>query len=288
MIAYWWTHGPSEEKSIRLVDEHAGVIRMFVGAWHWAWRDAERRFGSLCVSVHPEAWSERLYRAGVDRAESWLREEDVETSVARIREDRPQEWQILAADGYAEVRRHRHWELDLVANRADLLARAAQARARMRAQGIELLTLDMDSDPHALRKAYELDLESTRDIPTTVPFPVPSYDEWVRMYFENPGVTKERFWIARIGDEVVGMSLIEFPPGRGVPYTEYTGTSPRFRGRGIARALKYQTVAQAIELGATRIRTDNDGANEPILHLNDEMGYRARTPVIEMHRDLTG
>jgi hypothetical protein len=55
----------------------------------------------------------------------------------------------------------------------------------------------------------------------------------------------------------------------------------------VARALKYETVAQAIALGAERIRTNNDGANAPILHLNDEMGYRLVDPVIELHRDLS-
>jgi GNAT superfamily N-acetyltransferase len=58
------------------------------------------------------------------------------------------------------------------------------------------------------------------------------------------------------------------------------------RGRGIARALKYTTIAQAIELGATLIETQNDAENAPILHLNQEMGYEPVTPVIELHRAL--
>src|SRR5258708_2848805 len=32
--------------------------------------------------------------------------------------------------------------------------------------------------------------------------------------------------------------------------------------------------------------TANDGANAPILHINQEMGYRVVTPVIELHRNL--
>jgi len=31
---------------------------------------------------------------------------------------------------------------------------------------------------------------------------------------------------------------------------------------------------QAIALGVTRVRTENDGENAPILHLNEQMGYR--------------
>jgi RimJ/RimL family protein N-acetyltransferase len=148
------------------------------------------------------------------------------------------------------------------------------------------LTLDRADDPELLRKVHELDVSASRDIPTTVPFHEPGFEEWVRDYFDNPGIRKEWFWIARVGGEVAGLSLIEFPPERGVPSTEFTGTAAKFRGRGIARALKYETVAQAMELGATRIRTDNDSANAPILHINEEMGYRPITPYLEMHREL--
>ena len=76
------------------------------------------------------------------------------------------------------------------------------------------------------------------------------------------------------------------PVRRGLPWTDFTATSRAVRGRGIARALKYETIAQAIELGYERIRTANDGANAPILHLNEEMGYRLVAPVIELHREL--
>jgi hypothetical protein len=33
-------------------------------------------------------------------------------------------------------------------------------------------------------------------------------------------------------------------------------------------------VAQAITLGVDRVRTGNDAANDPILHINETMGYR--------------
>jgi RimJ/RimL family protein N-acetyltransferase len=80
--------------------------------------------------------------------------------------------------------------------------------------------------------------------------------------------------------------VIGFPPTRGLPWTWLTGTPRAVRGRGIARALKYETMAQAIELGYQRVRTNNDGANAPILHINQEMGYRLVAPLIELHREL--
>jgi len=71
-----------------------------------------------------------------------------------------------------------------------------------------------------------------------------------------------------------------------VPSTAYTGTARAVRGRGIGRALKYESIGQAIEAGTTRVRTTNDVDNPPILRINEEMGYRPVTPVIELHRGL--
>src|SRR5439155_306845 len=66
---------------------------------------------------------------------------------------------------------------------------------------------------------------------------------------------------------------VGYPTVRGVVGTEWTATARSVRGRGIARALKCETLAQAIALGIDRVRTGNDSANAPILHLNATMGY---------------
>jgi GNAT superfamily N-acetyltransferase len=281
MVAYWWTHDPRARHSIRLIGDN-----VYFSARHEPWKAGTRRFGTVHISIHPQAWTPDLYRQGLQTGESWLASEGTETAVLRIRTDFAHELQMARDHGYGEVRMGRFWELDLVARRDDLLAGAGRSRAAMRRQRIELLTLDRSDDDATLHEVYELDLAATEDIPTTVPINPVTYEDWLGMYFENPAIRKDRFWIARAGGTVAGMSLIEYPPIRGVPVTEFTGTSPRFRGRGIARALKYETVAQAIEVGATRVRTDNDSQNAPILHLNAEMGYRPITPTIELHRDL--
>jgi GNAT superfamily N-acetyltransferase len=286
MMAFWWTHPTEGQKSMRWVGERNGLINLYVEGIHDAWHEGERRFGWIQASIHPDDWSASLYRDGIAEAEAWLTSEDSEVAVAAVREDFDHELSELVELGYREERRERYWELDLVARRKELLATAGETRTAMGRHGIEMLTLDRDNDPATLRKIYELDLAATTDIPTTVPIRMSGFETWYRNYFENPGVRRDRFWIARAGDEVVGMSLIEYPPERGFPATNFTGVLSKHRGRGIARALKYETVAQAIELGATRIRTDNDSANTPILHINAEMGYQPLRPYIELHRML--
>ena len=80
----------------------------------------------------------------------------------------------------------------------------------------------------------------------------------------------------------MGVSQLSYPPERGHVETDWTGTARKVRGRGVARALKCETVMQAIALGVTKVRTDNDGENAPILHLNASMGYTRLTDMIQL------
>jgi hypothetical protein len=45
-------------------------------------------------------------------------------------------------------------------------------------------------------------------------------------------------------------------------------------------------MAQAIDAGYTRVRTNNDADNPSILKINNQMGYELVTPIIELHRSL--
>ena len=92
--------------------------------------------------------------------------------------------------------------------------------------------------------------------------------------------------VARDGDDIVGISQLAYPPVRGVVSTDWTGTARKVRGRGVARALKCETLMQAIALGVDRVRTDNDSTNTPILHINETMGYRRRPDMVQYLKEL--
>jgi GNAT superfamily N-acetyltransferase len=190
----------------------------------------------------------------------------------RANEDDQLRIETILGRGYREDRLHKRWELDLVANRESLLAMTEQSRARMRREGVEMLTLADVTDPDVIEKIWMLSEEAGDDVPTTVPRVAEAMDSYVR-WTRAPEIHRDRFWIARIGDEVVGISVLGYPPVRGIVGTEWTASARSVRGRGVARALKCETVAQAIALGVARVRTGNDAANAPILHLNETMGY---------------
>ena len=286
MVRYWWTSGSLGQVHSRLVAVRDGQAVAFVGAGHERWTEDAERFGIVRVTIRSDLWSPLEYARLAGEGESWLESEGVVTAVARVREDFKREVEELMRIGYREVRTMRISELDLIANRKTLLAEAGRQRLKMEGQHVAMMTLSDDGDPDRLAKLYEMTVGAEQDIPSTVPIPRQPFDEWMHAMFDNPGLRQDRFWIAREGQDIVGLSFLEFPPRRGLPWTGFTATSKSVRGRGIARALKYESMAQAIELGFDRVRTANDAANAPMLHINAEMGYRLVVPTIELHRDL--
>ncbi|HEV2033630.1 MAG TPA: GNAT family N-acetyltransferase [Candidatus Dormibacteraeota bacterium] len=286
MLRFWWSTRSPDDKAHELISERDGAAIAFVGAGHEPWKDKPKRFGWVRASLHPEVWTALRFEQAVGLAEDWLRDVGGAIAVVRRYGNQTDEIGVLERRGYKEVRRQKHQHLDLVEHREALLAAAEQSRVQMREQGVALLTLDHDDDPERMTKLYELTMATWHDIPTTVPIHLPPYEEWLRIFFDNPSVRKDRFWIARVDDAIVGLSFISHPPIRGLPWTNYTATSKGVRGRGIARAMKYESLAQAIALGHQRVGTSNDGENAPILHLNAELGYRPAVPEIELHREL--
>ena len=285
-LLHWWRMSDELEKGIRRIAIRDGAAIARVSAMHELWDGEDRKYGTIRIALRDDVWSDELYAEVLQVGEDWLRDETAVVAVVRVREDLVQERAVLERLGYREDRRSRVSELDLAAGRAEILAGRDDGRRRMRDQGVKLTVLSEVADSEKFRKLYAMMIESEKDIPTTVPWRVLSFDEWMRFWFENPAVRPDRFWIARDGDAVVGCSVLDYPLVRGLPWTMYTGTSRAARGRGIASALKHESMGQAIEAGFTRVRTNNDSDNPPILRINEQMGYRLVSPIIELHRGL--
>jgi RimJ/RimL family protein N-acetyltransferase len=285
-LRYWWQMSDELERTMRRVLVREGSAIAYIGVSHELWSDSERRFGVIRPLLRYEEWTDDDFARLVDIGAGWLRSEGAEAAVARVREDFPRELGVLQRLGFHEDRRLRTSELDLVAHRDRIVAAALESRGRMQERGIAMHPFSDDVDPERYRKLYETMLESGHDVPHSVPEHDMTLDEWRRYWFDNPTIRQDRFWIAREGDDIVGCSVLDCPVVRGVPWTGYTGTRRRVRGRGIARALKYQSMAQAIEVGYKRVRTTNDAENPAILRINHEMGYRLVAPIIELHSAL--
>ncbi len=269
---YWWAQPDENWVYARFVVTRGQQRVGYAIAEHPRWDVQPERYGTVDGNLLPADRTRAALDTVFGSMEQRVIADGAKILSAWTNEDDPVRIETLVGRGYKEDRRSRRWELDLVANREKLLAMTGDSRSRMRNEGVRMLTLATDDDPKVIEKIWRLSEEAGDDVPTTeprVPEEMASYARWVNA----PEIHRDRFWIARIGDDVVGVSVLGYPPVRGVVNTEWTATARAVRGRGVARALKCETVAQAIALGVDRVRTGNDAANDPILHLNETMGY---------------
>jgi RimJ/RimL family protein N-acetyltransferase len=217
-----------------------------------------------------------------DRAEA----EGSRLLLAYCGEDEPEMLEALAALDYRPERTEKGWELDLKMHGSRLVAEAVEARNRMTAAGIRPSTLAAWPDLDRVKKLHELSERTIFDVPHTLTI-VREAPEDFEKRINMPDRPHDRFWIALDGDRPVAMSYLRYPPVRGAVWTGYTCTDPEYRGRGLARGIKLQTLAQAVELGVPLVCTDNDSENAPMLHINEKLGYRRRPGFVEHHKRVT-
>ena len=190
----------------------------------------------------------------------------------------------LKACGYSVDRTSRSWALDLTSRAGELIPARAKAREAMSRNGIEVRSLGTPVSEAHWRDLYVLTAETIPDIPSSFPESIPTFDEW-RTKMSEPGVYEERIWTAWSGDTLVAFSYLLLPAAGDV-WTGYTATRRKFRGRGVARAVKLETIGQAIEIGINSINTNNDLENAAILHINSSLGYQASPGLISFVKDL--
>jgi mycothiol synthase len=282
--AHYWRNPDTNVKIERFVGELDGRPVAYAFHEHAVWETPER-FGRVGADVLPAVRTPERVDALFAAVEERSRADGTRRFTAWTWEYDGLRLGVLGARGFREERRERFWELDLAANRPKLEAMAKESRAKMSAQGIRVLTIDTDDDPDKWTKLWRMSNEAELDIPTTEPHVLAPFDDFMNQWMRSPGVREDRIWVARQGDAILGVSMLSYPPKRGFVQTDWTGVARAGRGRGIARALKCETVMQAIALGVDRVRTDNDFQNTPILHINETMGYRRRPDMIQLMRE---
>lgn len=242
-----------------------------LAVWPARWPEGEKRYGDVIVFLMPSAHRPDDFDRLLAELGEHVEAAGAEALVSRVREDDDFLIAGLERNGFRRDRLSKAWELDLSANHERLLALRSETRAGMRQIGVELRPLAAISDPERYRWMFDLDIATSEDVPHTVPFVRPTFDEYLAQ-LNGPSVHEDRFWTAWRGGELVALSFLEYP-SVGPVWTGYTCCRRDQRGQGIARAVKMETLGQAIELGVDRVRTDNDEQNAPMLHINEGLGY---------------
>lgn len=100
---------------------------------------------------------------------------------------------------------------------------------------------------------------------------------------DSPDLAPEGSFVAVADGRPVAYALLTSDE-HGLAENEFTATLPDFRGRGLATLCKLASIRWAKENGIHMIVAGNDGGNEPMLAINQKLGYRAHHERTELAR----
>ena len=197
---------------------------------------------------------------------------------AITREDEEFHPRELVRRGYVVDRVSRNSRLDLRLHARSLIAQRAASRRLMSGLGVAIQPVGAQVAAGAWRELYALTTETVQDIPSTFVESIAPFDHWVAAMSE-PGMDSDRIWTARSRGSLVGYTYLKYAADA-TATTGYTCTRKRLRGLGVGRAMKLESIGQAIELGRETISTNNDLANTPILKINEDLGFAAEPGLV--------
>jgi GNAT superfamily N-acetyltransferase len=126
-----------------------------------------------------------------------------------------------------------------------------------------------DENKHRL---YELNRDAGLDHPGN-DGTFPDFQVFAKNVFEASWFRADTQIIASYADRWVGLAAIGIYPDKHA-YNTFTGVLREYRGRGLALALKLQTILLAKREGMRYIRTHNDSKNRSMLSVNRKLGYK--------------
>jgi len=147
--------------------------------------------------------------------------------------------------------------------------------------GAHLVPFGALDDP---RPVFELDLETSRDIPGEESFDGMALADWTKRFWHTPFADDDASLVAYVDGELAALTMLRVDRPSGRAQNNLTATRREFRGRGLARLLKSHSLHRAAEAGATHAMTDNDETNAPMLAVNRALGYRSFARRVEWER----
>ncbi len=259
-------------RSERWIAEVGTKVVAYAGFCQWPETYKEDEF-TLIGGVLPEyrnnGIGSALYQVVLER----LHKLGASVLRSHSRSDRESSIQFLSQRGFEEFRRERDWEMDVATfDQSPYL----ELIHNLNREGITIQSLkDLQKDPQRNRKLYELVNELLADTPgadllySRLPF-----DKWVKLNVNRSEIPADGYFVAVDGDTYVGKTNFKTVESDGILLTELTGVVQSHRRRGVALALKVKAIAWARVNGYSRIMTDNEANNAPMLNLNERLGFK--------------
>ena len=155
-------------------------------------------------------------------------------------------------------------------------------------EGVRFTTLAEEGPrrPEVRRRLYELWTEASRDVPRMGEY-VPVSFEQFEVELDREAIVPEAFFLAGHGDAYVASSHLERDLAESdALMVGFTATRAAFRGRGLATELKTRSIDYARQHGIRALKTFNDATNDPILRINERLGFRRVFALANLQRDF--
>lgn len=261
----------SEGKVLGMVD-----LQRPAGSYH------PRRFMlQLCVAT--EHQGRGVGRALFEAALAMLEPLDPLSVMTFVRETDGRALRFAADRGFTEAKRD--FESILPVSAFDF-SRYGGLLDTLEAAGFRFQTF-AELDSPAFRQRFHALFEIVRvDVPRAEP-PTPlTFDFFEKHVLEEPDMLPTAFVFATQGDELTGFTGGYKGAEPGTMDTWLTAVARSARGRGLAMALKARSIREAQLLGFTRVRTDNDTRNAPMLRVNERMGFQRQPSILTLRKVL--
>jgi GNAT superfamily N-acetyltransferase len=119
---------------------------------------------------------------------------------------------------------------------------------------------------------YQIDRETTRDVPLPVSFTDMPLDDWMAQNWHHPQLTLEGSFAVLHDGRPVTFTYARADGDRAS--NDMTATRRPFRGRGLARLVKLCQLEWSAQNEIASVVTENDATNAPMLAVNSRLGYR--------------
>lgn len=248
------------------------------GAW---WTDRADGFVAVAPAYRRQGLGARLAdeveRFAATARVRWLETETRERELAAA-------LPLLRKRGFEELERYQASRQ----NPASVdLSKLDQLRTRLRSDGIETTALPGIDGELTRRELYRCNMAIWRDMPHEphVEWQDPPLDTFIRSIFERPAVLLDSFFVARDGDEIVGLSYLLRRPDGDAEVGD-TGVLGSHRRRGIARVLKMLVTRYAAQRGIPYVHTDNRADNTAMLAINNELRFMPGEVIVVFEKTM--
>ncbi|MDQ0937887.1 GNAT family N-acetyltransferase [Streptomyces turgidiscabies] len=272
-VAYDIAHAHPDGRFQALIAEEDGEVigTAQTGVVH---DSAEPGQGYVNVYVHPEHMRRGAGTLLVRTAEQHLAAVGVTKSFAWVL-DAPDNRAFAERHGYRSSRSAHFLRLDLANRELPPLQDPPP--------GVEIVPAsDFAADPRAL---FDLDAAVSSDEPSDVDYEFTDYEAWLRETWQHPLFSPELTSVAVVDGRPAAFSAAR-TDGATSYGTVMTGTARDFRGRGLAKLAKNDSLHRARAAGYTEALTGNDAGNGPMIAINNWFGYEICATEVRYVREL--